>query len=240
MDIYNVVFYICQMIYLATLFVEIRAYHVTVKNNLATIKSVKLLFVRQFIFLLTLLNLILVLFYILLPANIVDYGILPVVMTIVYLFLITFSIKNNAVFNTDSYKALIEENKKIIENTENKSTDCIKDEKWDTTISVLEQMMRSDKVFKNNTLNLSSLSEMVPEQPYIVSQILNQHFNKSFFDFINEARVHEALELLKTFDSKVDTIENIAEEVGFNSRASFYRSFKKVTGKNPTEFVSLN
>ena len=81
---------------------------------------------------------------------------------------------------------------------------------------------------------------MVEEQPYIVSQILNQHFKKSFFDFINEARVQEAIILLKTFDPKVDTIENIATEVGFNSRASFYRSFKKVTDKNPTDFVSLS
>ena len=98
--------------------------------------------------------------------------------------------------------------------------------------------MNEQKVYKKTTLSLSSLSELVNEQPYIVSQILNQHFKKTFFDFINEARVEEAKIALKSFDSKIGKIENIALEVGFNSRASFYRSFKKITGKNPTDFVS--
>ncbi len=240
MDIYNVVFYICQMIYLIEIFLDIKKYRVLVKNNLSAIESVKLLFVRQFILLMAILNFLLVLCYILLPANIVDYGVLPVVMTIIYLFVIVFSIKNNAIFSHDSYEALVAENKKIIDNTESKSSDWIKEDKWDNTILVLEEMIKKDKVFKYNTLNLSTLSDMVEEQPYIVSQILNQHFKKSFFDFINEARVDEALILLKNFDSKTDTIENIAAEVGFNSRASFYRSFKKVTGRNPTDFVSIN
>lgn len=239
MDIYNIVFYICQMIYLVELFVDIRRYRVLVKNNLSAIDSVKLLFARQFILLMAILNFLLVLFFILLPANVVDYGVLPTVMTIIYLFVITFSIKNNAIFSHASYEALVAENQKIIEYTESKSPDCYKDDRLNNTITVLETMINNNKVFKYNTLNLSTLSEMVEEQPYIVSQILNQHFKKSFFDFINEARVHEAIILLKTFDSKVDTIENIAIEVGFNSRASFYRSFKKVTGKNPTDFVSV-
>ena len=57
---------------------------------------------------------------------------------------------------------------------------------------------------------------------------------------MNELRVRDAEERLKTFDPKKDKIEAIAYEVGFNSRAAFYRSFKKITGKNPTDFVSLS
>ncbi|WP_418262364.1 helix-turn-helix domain-containing protein [Flavobacterium faecale] len=240
MDMYNVVFYICQMIYLVELFIDIKKYRIAVKNNLSATESVKLLFARQFILLMAILNFLLVVFYILLPANIVDYGVLPVVMTVIYLFVITFSIKNNAIFSHESFNALVAENKRITEYTSCKSTNWIQDGRWDSTITVLEELIKTDKVFKDNKLNLTTLSDMVEEQPYIVSQILNQHFKKSFFDFINEARVDEAIILLKTFDSKVDTIENIASEVGFNSRASFYRSFKKVTGKNPTDFVLLS
>jgi len=33
------------------------------------------------------------------------------------------------------------------------------------------------------------------------------------------------------------TIEYVAYESGFNSRASFYRAFKKHTGITPTEFL---
>ena len=174
-----------------------------------------------------------------LPTSIVDYGVLPVVMTLIYLFVIIFSIKNNVIFSHDSYRALLSENERILQdtNSEDETDDLIKEERWIEKIGDLERLMTNEKVFKQNTLSLTSLSELADEQPYIVSQILNQHFKKSFFDFVNEARVEEAKILLKSFDVKVDKIENIAEQVGFNSRASFYRSFKKITGKNPTDFV---
>ena len=240
MNVYNIVFYICQMIYLIVLFIEIRAYRVAVERHLSAIDSVKILFVWQFISLLATLNFLLVLFYILLPTSIVDYGVLPVVMTLIYLFIIIFSIKNNVIFSHDSYRALLSENEKILKDSDSadKVDNAMKEERWIETIEVLENLMTKEKVFRQNTLSLTSLSELANEQSYFVSQILNQHFKKSFFDFINEARVEEAKILLKSFDPKVDKIENIAEEVGFNSRASFYRSFKKITGKNPTDFVS--
>ncbi len=239
MNVYNIVFYICQMIYLTVLFIEIRAYRVAVERHLSDIDSVKILFVWQFIGLLAILNFLLVLFYILLPTSIVDYGVLPVVMTLIYLFIIIFSIKNNVIFTHDSYRLLRSENERILENlNSHEEVERIKEERWLETIEELDRLMTKEKIFRQNTLSLTSLSELANEQSYIVSQILNQHFKKSFFDFVNEARVEEAKILLKSFDSKVDKIENIAEEVGFNSRASFYRSFKKITGKNPTDFVS--
>ncbi len=240
MNVYNIVFYICQMIYLTVLFIEIRTYRAAVERHLSDIDSVKILFVWQFIGLMAILNFLLVIFYILLPTSIVDYGVLPVVMTLIYLFVIIFSIKNNVIFSHDSYRALLSENERILQdtNSEDETDDLIKEERWIEKIGDLERLMTNEKVFKQNTLSLTSLSELANEQPYIVSQILNQHFKKSFFDFVNEARVEEAKILLKSFDVKVDKIENIAEQVGFNSRASFYRSFKKITGKNPTDFVS--
>lgn len=242
MNMYNIVFYCCQMIYLVVLFKEIKVYKQSVISNLSETESVKVLFVTQFVALVGILNFILVVFYILLPANIVDYGVLPVVVTIIYVFIIIFSIKNNAIFSHDTYRALLTENKKMIVNIKSadEPEEVVKDERWLNTITTLEKLMKEEQVFKQNTLNLTTLSELAGEQPYLVSQVLNQHFGKSFFDFINEARVEEAKELLKNFDAKVNTIENVAAEVGFNSRASFYRSFKKITGKNPGDFVSLN
>lgn len=240
MNSYNIVFYVCQMIYLTVLYYDMRAYKGVVERNLSAIESVKLLFVWQFIMLLLILNFLLVLFYVFLPTSIVDYGVLPVVVTLIYLFVIVFSIKNNVIFSHQSYYTLLLENQKIFASDSSNPEAEGKpiEDNWKRTIEVLEHLMNEQKVYKQTTLSLSSLSELVDEQPYIVSQILNQHFKKTFFDFINEARVEEAKIALKSFDSKIGKIENIALEVGFNSRASFYRSFKKITGKNPTDFVS--
>jgi len=40
---------------------------------------------------------------------------------------------------------------------------------------------------------------------------------------------------LKIFVNQ-DTVLNIALEVGFNARSSFYKAFKQETGKIPSEF----
>src|SRR5690606_1289036 len=94
-----------------------RTYRAAVERHLSDIDSVKILFVWQFIGLMAILNFLLVIFYIMLPTSIVDYGVLPVVMTLIYLFVIIFSIKNNVIFSHDSYRALLSENERILQDT---------------------------------------------------------------------------------------------------------------------------
>ena len=110
MTLYNIAFYVWQMAYLIVINKEIKAYEIKISNVLSHTEKVKVRFVRQFMQLLAILNLGLVLFYILLPMPIVDYGILPVIVTVIYLFIIYYTIKNNAVFNTQSYQELVTEN----------------------------------------------------------------------------------------------------------------------------------
>ncbi|MCB0372566.1 MAG: AraC family transcriptional regulator, partial [Muricauda sp.] len=66
------------------------------------------------------------------------------------------------------------------------------------------------------------------------SQVINEHFNLSFFDFINKYRVEEAERLLES--NQLMTITDIAFEAGFNNRVSFYKAFKKVHDITPTEY----
>lgn len=247
MTLYNIAFYVWQMAYLIVINKEIKAYEIKISNVLSHTEKVKVRFVRQFMQLLAILNLGLVLFYILLPMPIVDYGILPVIVTVIYLFIIYYTIKNNAVFNTQSYQELVTENIPInVIETEPKTivkssdSSLYKNEKHEQIAKKIEAVLYDYKSYRNPEFKLSNLAEQINEQPYVTSYTLNQHFNKSFFDIVNELRVRDAEERLKTFDPKKDKIEAIAYEVGFNSRAAFYRSFKKITGKNPTDFVSLS
>lgn len=247
MTLYNIAFYVWQMVYLIVINKEIKAYKIKISNVLSHTEKVKVRFVKQFMQLLAILNLGLVLFYMLLPMPIVDYGILPVIVTVIYLFIIYYTIKNNAVFNTQSYQELVTENIPInVIETEPKTivkssdSSLYKNEKHELIAKKIEAVLYDYKSYRNPEFKLSNLAEQINEQPYVTSYTLNQHFNKSFFDIVNELRVRDAEERLKTFDPKKDKIEAIAYEVGFNSRAAFYRSFKKITGKNPTDFVSLS
>jgi len=69
-----------------------------------------------------------------------------------------------------------------------------------------------------------------------ISQVINEKLNQSFFEMIATYRVEEAKILLKDPSKKVLTIEDIADEVGYNSKSAFNRTFKKHTGMTPSEF----
>lgn len=53
---------------------------------------------------------------------------------------------------------------------------------------------------------------------------------------MNEYRIEKAMEILKDPSQKELTVLEILYQVGFNSKSSFNTSFKKYTGKTPTDF----
>ncbi len=62
-----------------------------------------------------------------------------------------------------------------------------------------------------------------------------KELNTSYRDILNDVRKEIAIRYLKESDL---SMEHIAELVGFSDSSSFYRSFKKWTGKAPTSFRS--
>jgi AraC-like DNA-binding protein len=99
------------------------------------------------------------------------------------------------------------------------------------------QCMKEERLYRNADLSLRMLAESINTLPNYVSQALNQHIGKSFFDFVNEWRVQEAK--LELVDSN-KTVLAISLDVGFNSRSSFYNAFKRVTGLTPSAFKKAN
>ena len=104
----------------------------------------------------------------------------------------------------------------------------------------LLDIMNSKKPYLNSELKLSDLSEMLNIPSSHLSQILNTELNTNFYDFINEHRVKEMKECLFNPGYQNFTILAIAYEVGFSSKTSFNRIFKKHTGKTPSEFMKQN
>lgn len=100
----------------------------------------------------------------------------------------------------------------------------------------IERKMEVDKIYLHPDLTLPDLAEKLECTVNHVSQAINAGFGVSFFDYINEYRVSEAMDLLQ--DNGIDsrTVLAVALEVGFNSTSTFYVAFKKVTGKTPAEY----
>lgn len=113
-------------------------------------------------------------------------------------------------------------------------------DKADEHLQKLLKIMNSEKLFRDNEMNLQKLADKLDILPHHLSQIINEKLNQNFFDFINNYRIEEAKRLLISSDKTNYTILAIAEESGFNSKTAFNTAFKKFTNQTPSEFRKTN
>jgi AraC-like DNA-binding protein len=99
----------------------------------------------------------------------------------------------------------------------------------------LEELMERKKPYLNPDLRLNHLADLLDLSRHHTSQVINEHFGKNFFEYINRYRLIEAERLLENKSNQL-SISAIAFECGFNNRVSFYKAFKKKVGITPTEF----
>ncbi|TPN88965.1 helix-turn-helix domain-containing protein [Aquimarina algicola] len=131
------------------------------------------------------------------------------------------------VFNRKKNTAFFEDHKKY----NNKK---INDQEATQISETLMQIMATKKLYKNPNLKLLDVANELNVTSHYLSQFLNDNFGKSFALFINEYRIKEAKQLIK--DQESYTIEAIGYESGFNSKSTFFTTFKKITGLTPANY----
>jgi len=97
------------------------------------------------------------------------------------------------------------------------------------------QALLDARIYREMRLNRAALAKKVGIGEHHLSRVINHHFGKSFNDLINDLRIEEAKQRLR---SETTAITTIAFEIGFNSIASFNRVFKAKVGKSPTDYRS--
>ncbi len=102
----------------------------------------------------------------------------------------------------------------------------------------LDELMQREKLFTNPELTLNKLASCLNISPNQLSQVINQHYKKNFYEFVNTYRVEEVIRILHSDAMKNTTMLGIGLDAGFNSKASFNRYFKKYTGKTPSAYFN--
>ncbi|MEL6558545.1 MAG: helix-turn-helix domain-containing protein [Bacteroidota bacterium] len=103
-------------------------------------------------------------------------------------------------------------------------------------IDTIVNLMTTERLFLKENLSLRDLSNQMDIDPNLLSYILNAHVNKSFHEFVNTYRVNEVKNKLDQAKYKNHTLLAIALESGFNSKTSFNRVFKQITGMTPSQY----
>jgi YesN/AraC family two-component response regulator len=112
----------------------------------------------------------------------------------------------------------------------------IQEEKGLEIKEALIAVMNSEKPYLNPELSLTELAQMIKQSPHDVSQVINQYLNQNFSDFVNYYRVEEFKRRMTLVDFSKYTLQALSEKCGFSSKSSFFRAFKKITGKTPAEY----
>lgn len=119
---------------------------------------------------------------------------------------------------------------------ENKNFSKLTQREIQEHIERVTQLMTVEKIYLNENLSLREFSLYLKTDPNLISFILNNHLNSNFYDFVNSYRIDEVKNRLNDPTHRHLTLLGIALESGFNSKTTFNRVFKQVTGSTPTEF----
>lgn len=106
----------------------------------------------------------------------------------------------------------------------------VKDEK------IVRNKFEVDKIFLDDGLSLDELANSLNFSKKYVSDLINQRFGNSFKEVVNQYRIEEAKTLMKKNVDSNPQLINIGLTSGFNNKVSFYRTFKKHTGKSPSGY----
>lgn len=101
----------------------------------------------------------------------------------------------------------------------------------------IEKYIVSSKVFLDPEITLQKLSKEIYLSERSISEAINNVKNQNFKTYINNYRIEEFKRLVVLEKYKDYSIYAVAEESGFNSRSSFYKNFRELTGISPSDFI---
>lgn len=151
-------------------------------------------------------------------------------------------IENNILFNNSQNNPILNTEKESdellinIDNIKKYSTSALSESQKNDLIIRINTLMEHDKFFTKNNLSVDDVAKKLETNSKYISQIINETYNKNFYNYINHFRIEEAKRMLVSDLNEKYSIMGIAQSVGFLSKSSFNTSFKKLTGLTPSEF----
>lgn len=103
-------------------------------------------------------------------------------------------------------------------------------------LSSFEKLITEERLYLDSNLNLDTVASQLKISKGHLSRTINSELGIGFSDYINNLRVEEAKSYLSNSEFDRYTLAAIGLEAGFNSKSTFYSTFKKFTGLTPLQF----
>ena len=155
-------------------------------------------------------------------------SILPSYTTSIYVTFSMYVITGYLIFNTKIYKSHLKYQKS-----------SLKEEIRTAKSAKLLQFFETEKPYLDSSFSLKTLAEATKISENHISEILNQELKITFYELTNKYRIAEAKKLLDNTDDI--KIEQMAYEIGYKSKSTFFNAFKKQLSQTPLQYKkSLN
>jgi AraC-like DNA-binding protein len=105
-------------------------------------------------------------------------------------------------------------------------------------LAKLQKLMKNDRLYTLETLNLTLLAEQLELSPHQLSELINTEFQQGFSRYIRQQRVDEAKRLLIAEPDA--SVLSIGLSVGFNSQSNFYAAFRDIVGMPPAQYRKIH
>lgn len=116
------------------------------------------------------------------------------------------------------------------------SNSGLSEDQKEQLLNDISSLMEKEKLYLKADLTVSDIADKLGVYGKYISQVINEKFDKNFYNFVNEYRINEARRMLISPEWKHLSIEGIGNSAGFNSKSSFNTAFKKFTGLTPSYF----
>lgn len=99
--------------------------------------------------------------------------------------------------------------------------------------SSIEKVMDYLKQHYDEDITLNTIAEAVFLNPAYISRLIKEQTGRNYTELVMEIRIERAIELLERTDMFV---YEVAEKVGYSNLKYFYKVFRKVKGKSPSDY----
>ncbi|MBQ9821943.1 MAG: helix-turn-helix transcriptional regulator [Muribaculaceae bacterium] len=116
----------------------------------------------------------------------------------------------------------------------------LSDEDKQQLLARIQEVMDTNQEIFTPDFTLERLATLLGSRYKYVSQVINEHYQQNFNNFLNSYRIKEACKRMGDIENYGNyTIEAISESVGFKSRSTFVSSFKRITGLTPSQYQRM-
>ena len=98
----------------------------------------------------------------------------------------------------------------------------------------MSSLIEEEKLYLRKNLRISDVASELATNKTYVSAILNSLSGEKFTSMITRHRIEYAQRLMREHPDMF--LDDVADESGFSSRATFFRNFKALTGMTPQEW----